>query len=269
MLMVPRNFISANNQMGWHDFFFSMQDRVFDYEWSDGTRFGYNVTISEGKDRPAPDQYSRCVLVNTTGAWVKTNCNAVSDGALCYTTNITTASQSKRPMTYRLQYNILLCRKSEMSCFEWLKLIQKRFRGPKTSSNVFTCIYITLICGTASDHYSFHFCVAINQELDCLLRQRPITALRATVRLSGYSMRITVMPLTSARTSTTFTAFKRPETSVRTWVSRFMFERFSLIFIWCNGSPPTVFSFFPANRCWTANHKVQRGEWFCVKVHVW
>lgn len=83
-------------------FFFSMQDRISDYEWSDGTSFTYSATISEKTNSATGDQHSRCVFVTPTGAWVKTDCTAVLDGALCYTTNITTASQSTRPMTHRL-----------------------------------------------------------------------------------------------------------------------------------------------------------------------
>lgn len=103
---------------------------------------------------------------------------------------------------------------------------------------VVICRYVVLDC-----HWSlFILFVVINQELNYLLPQRRITALRATVT-SGCSIRITVMPSTLARTSTTSTAFKRPRTSVRIWVSCFMHESLSVLFIWSNDSP-LIFFFF-------------------------
>lgn len=82
--------------------FVSMQDRISDYEWSDGTKFDYKATISEQSDSSTPGQHTHCVSVTSAGDWVRTNCNATLYGALCYKTNITTTSQSKTAMTYGL-----------------------------------------------------------------------------------------------------------------------------------------------------------------------
>lgn len=68
-----------------------MQHRVSGYEWSDGTKFDYYPTISDEGDVPA------CVFIDPTGNWMDIGCDTKLEGAICYTTNITTSSQSKTP----------------------------------------------------------------------------------------------------------------------------------------------------------------------------
>uniref|UniRef100_A0A672YPW8 Lymphocyte antigen 75-like n=1 Tax=Sphaeramia orbicularis TaxID=375764 RepID=A0A672YPW8_9TELE len=63
-----------------------------DYEWSDGTKFNYKPTISEAKESSSSEsQEAGCVFVTPAGVWVRTSCHTMVEGAICYTTNITTA----------------------------------------------------------------------------------------------------------------------------------------------------------------------------------
>ncbi|KAM8761786.1 lymphocyte antigen 75 [Acanthopagrus schlegelii] len=67
------------------------------YEWSDGTRFDFKVTIVDSKKRSSSDKLEpSCVSVTPTGDWVRTSCNELVEGAICYTTNITTTSQQSK-----------------------------------------------------------------------------------------------------------------------------------------------------------------------------
>ncbi|XP_028999438.1 lymphocyte antigen 75 isoform X2 [Betta splendens] len=66
-------------------------DRFSDYEWSDGTEFDYQATISDDGD--ISTSHAHCVFVTPTGDWMFTDCNAKLEGAICYITNITTSSQ--------------------------------------------------------------------------------------------------------------------------------------------------------------------------------
>ncbi|KAM6943570.1 lymphocyte antigen 75 [Xenentodon cancila] len=63
-------------------------------EWSDGTKFNYTPNISDPRVSSSSEPLEpSCVFVNSSGAWVRTNCTAVKEGAICYTTNITNAYQ--------------------------------------------------------------------------------------------------------------------------------------------------------------------------------
>lgn len=76
--------------------FLSIQLSGSAYEWSDGTRFDYKATISDSQESSSSDkQEPSCVFVNPAGVWTRTSCNTLVDGAICYTTAITTTSQSK------------------------------------------------------------------------------------------------------------------------------------------------------------------------------
>ncbi|KAM7424369.1 hypothetical protein PAMA_000625 [Pampus argenteus] len=64
------------------------------YEWSDGTKLDYLASISDSQeDFSFDDLEAVCVFVNPAGALVRTSCNTLVDGAICYTTTITTTSQ--------------------------------------------------------------------------------------------------------------------------------------------------------------------------------
>ncbi|XP_047436578.1 lymphocyte antigen 75 [Mugil cephalus] len=70
------------------------------YEWSDGTAFDYKPTITESqKDSGGSTLKASCVYITPSGDWKKINCNTLIDGAICYTTSITTPSQRARLQT--------------------------------------------------------------------------------------------------------------------------------------------------------------------------
>ncbi|XP_028437705.1 lymphocyte antigen 75 [Perca flavescens] len=67
------------------------------FEWSDGTGMDYNATISDSLQGSSSDkQEASCVFVNPAGAWKRTGCNTLVEGAICYTATITTPSQTAR-----------------------------------------------------------------------------------------------------------------------------------------------------------------------------
>lgn len=74
------------------DFFGQVSDSAF--EWSDGTKFKYNYNIIESLTDFSSSEPS-CVHMNPAGEWVKTLCDTLQEGAICYTTNTTTSSQSE------------------------------------------------------------------------------------------------------------------------------------------------------------------------------
>uniref|UniRef100_A0A3P9Q8A1 Lymphocyte antigen 75 n=1 Tax=Poecilia reticulata TaxID=8081 RepID=A0A3P9Q8A1_POERE len=68
------------------------------FEWSDGTKLRYNHKITESLTDFSSSEPS-CVLMNPAGEWVKTLCDTLQDGAICYTTNTTTSSQRAKLQT--------------------------------------------------------------------------------------------------------------------------------------------------------------------------
>ncbi|XP_077374853.1 lymphocyte antigen 75 isoform X2 [Festucalex cinctus] len=65
------------------------------YEWSDGTRYQYKADISESVESSSADErdVGGCVFVTPSGAWVRSSCYSLLDGAICYNTNISTPFQ--------------------------------------------------------------------------------------------------------------------------------------------------------------------------------
>lgn len=64
------------------------------FEWSDGTELNYIPTITELKSSPGTIlPGAHCIYVTPYGTWVKSSCSTAMEGAVCYTTNITTSFQ--------------------------------------------------------------------------------------------------------------------------------------------------------------------------------
>ncbi|KAM8893708.1 lymphocyte antigen 75 [Spinachia spinachia] len=64
------------------------------FEWSDGTTLNYKATVSDSRESYSlNEQEASCVYVTPAGDWLRASCNKLLDGAICYTTTITTASQ--------------------------------------------------------------------------------------------------------------------------------------------------------------------------------
>lgn len=68
------------------------------YEWSDGTKFDPSFKMTESLTDSSSSEPS-CVLINPAGVWVRTNCDTLQDGAICYTTQINTPSQRAKLQT--------------------------------------------------------------------------------------------------------------------------------------------------------------------------
>uniref|UniRef100_A0A674DTW8 Lymphocyte antigen 75 n=1 Tax=Salmo trutta TaxID=8032 RepID=A0A674DTW8_SALTR len=68
------------------------------YEWSDGTKYHYSQaglsdTVVRSSSGPGPAQ-GVCVYITPHGTWMRMDCNAKLDGAICYNTTITTPTQT-------------------------------------------------------------------------------------------------------------------------------------------------------------------------------
>uniref|UniRef100_A0A4W5QQ66 Lymphocyte antigen 75 n=1 Tax=Hucho hucho TaxID=62062 RepID=A0A4W5QQ66_9TELE len=64
------------------------------YEWSDGTKYHYSQAgLSDTVVRSSSDPQGVCVYITPNGAWMRMDCNAKLDGAICYNTTITTSTQ--------------------------------------------------------------------------------------------------------------------------------------------------------------------------------
>ncbi|RVE74360.1 hypothetical protein OJAV_G00021300 [Oryzias javanicus] len=64
------------------------------YEWSDGTKFGYSHNgFNAHGGSSSGQQESSCVFITPNGTWMNTSCNTLMDGAICYTTAVTTPTQ--------------------------------------------------------------------------------------------------------------------------------------------------------------------------------
>uniref|UniRef100_A0AAZ3P6J8 Lymphocyte antigen 75 n=1 Tax=Oncorhynchus tshawytscha TaxID=74940 RepID=A0AAZ3P6J8_ONCTS len=66
------------------------------YEWSDGTKYHYSQAgLSDTVVKSSSDPQGVCVYITPHGTWMRMDCNAKLDGAICYNTTITTPTQSK------------------------------------------------------------------------------------------------------------------------------------------------------------------------------
>uniref|UniRef100_A0A3B3DKA4 Lymphocyte antigen 75 n=1 Tax=Oryzias melastigma TaxID=30732 RepID=A0A3B3DKA4_ORYME len=64
------------------------------YEWSDGTKFGYSHNGFNAHGGSSSGQLeASCVFITPNGTWMNTSCNTMMDGAICYTTAVTTPTQ--------------------------------------------------------------------------------------------------------------------------------------------------------------------------------
>ncbi|XP_024858345.1 lymphocyte antigen 75 isoform X2 [Kryptolebias marmoratus] len=65
-----------------------------EYEWSDGTKFEYRPKITKLLSGSSSDPHeAQCVFVSPAGDWIRTGCKTKQEGAVCYTTDISSASQ--------------------------------------------------------------------------------------------------------------------------------------------------------------------------------
>ncbi|CAL8350875.1 unnamed protein product [Merluccius merluccius] len=62
------------------------------YEWSDGTNYDYKTDIFNSH-KSTPTSQASCIYISPHGGWLRADCNAMMDGALCYNTSSTTSSQ--------------------------------------------------------------------------------------------------------------------------------------------------------------------------------
>ncbi|XP_037549016.1 lymphocyte antigen 75 [Nematolebias whitei] len=65
-----------------------------EYEWSDGTKLGYQPNIIESLSGSSSDPHeAKCLFINPAGEWVRTSCNTEQEGTICYNTSTSTPSQ--------------------------------------------------------------------------------------------------------------------------------------------------------------------------------
>uniref|UniRef100_A0A8C7YJW1 Lymphocyte antigen 75 n=1 Tax=Oryzias sinensis TaxID=183150 RepID=A0A8C7YJW1_9TELE len=70
------------------------------YEWSDGTKFDYSHNGFGARGGSSSGQLEpSCVFISPNGTWMNTSCNTVMDGAICYTTAVTTPTQRAKLKT--------------------------------------------------------------------------------------------------------------------------------------------------------------------------
>uniref|UniRef100_A0A3P9JI26 Lymphocyte antigen 75 n=1 Tax=Oryzias latipes TaxID=8090 RepID=A0A3P9JI26_ORYLA len=70
------------------------------YEWSDGTKFDYSHNGFGAQGGSSSGQLEpSCVFISPNGTWMNTSCNTLMDGAICYTTAVTTPTQRAKLKT--------------------------------------------------------------------------------------------------------------------------------------------------------------------------